>query len=74
MEFTLIDDGTMDTVVQCDKCGNAERFDSAALIGTMTDGDSIESILSHLPSDIAELNERRVATAIEWAEQDHECN
>jgi hypothetical protein len=28
-EFTLIDDGTLDTVCQCDRCGEVLRFSGA---------------------------------------------
>lgn len=32
MLFVLIDDGTLDTVVQCETCGGQVRFDSTALV------------------------------------------
>ena len=30
MQFTLIDDGTLDTVVKCDKCGYEMRYNAAS--------------------------------------------
>lgn len=30
MNFKLIDDGTLDTVLQCDECGHYERYTFAA--------------------------------------------
>lgn len=30
MTFTLLDDGTLDTVVRCDRCGREERYSDSS--------------------------------------------
>lgn len=63
--FTLADDGTLDTVVQCNRCGEQERYDSASLIPEVDeDGEDITD---------EKANEYRIRAALQWAEQDHEC-
>lgn len=33
MDFRLVDDGTLDTVLECEECGGQERFTFAAYDG-----------------------------------------
>lgn len=54
--FTLVDDGTLDTVLRCDKCGQEERF-------VLEDGEDLPEI----------DDDERIAVALEWAKQYHEC-
>ena len=63
MTFRLVDDRTLDTVVQCSECGGQERFE-----------DSGASLLPEVDIQMAATMCRlRVENAVEWAEQDHEC-
>ena len=63
MTFTLVDDGTLDTVVQCSECGGQERCE-----------DSGASLLPEVDILMAATMCRlRVENAIEWANQDHVC-
>jgi hypothetical protein len=61
--FRLVDDGTLDTVVQCTYCGGEERFDSLALLD---DDEEIDA----LGDSVDDVRRRR---AISSAEADHEC-
>lgn len=83
MSFSLTDDGTMDTVVRCDECGEEVRFnyDSSAYPEEDYSAD-VDAIMADDPSltraqaeDI--LNERRYDAFIdeccEEAAEDHEC-
>jgi len=49
MKLFLIDDGTLDSVFQCDKCGKIERYDSETL-GRGEDED-MEAILEIVSED-----------------------
>lgn len=60
--FHLIDDGTLDTVVECDYCDLQERFDSWALLPD--NADDYTSV---------ELTFMRIAGAIEQATDGHDC-
>ncbi|KKK96476.1 hypothetical protein LCGC14_2662400 [marine sediment metagenome] len=63
MTFELVDDGTLDTVVQCSKCGGQERCE-----------DSGASLLPEVDIQMAAtMCALRVGNAIVWAEQDHTC-
>ena len=45
--FTLIDSGTLDTVVECSECGCEERFASHALIEALDElleGDELDDM------------------------------
>jgi hypothetical protein len=35
MSFTLIDDGTLDTVIRCDKCGEEMRFNCLVFLSNL---------------------------------------
>lgn len=61
MGFTLIDDGTLDTVVVCDDCDKEMRFDSAVLL---------EGVYT---TDKDKLEDARITNALELAEYEHEC-
>lgn len=54
--FTLVDDGTLDTVFQCDYCGAEERTNPEPG-SDFDEGD----------------NDARLAVALEWIEDSHEC-
>lgn len=61
--FSLCDDGTLDTVLECDACGEDMRYDSTSLL----DGfDGIEG------SDAATTYRHDAAHAL--AEAEHECD
>lgn len=77
--FRLIDDGTLDTVVECGECGGWERFDidSTSLLGDQELDDQLYAGDNRHPSTsrlVSLTRARRIATAIEWAEMDHECD
>ena len=61
--FHLVDDGTLDTVVQCSDCGREERFDSHGLLPPEEEEHTLE-----------ELDAIRVTTARGLAEQEHKCS
>ena len=61
MTFTLADDGTLDTVVKCNECGQEERFNY--------DGD-----INMTPDEIEADYHEWVNGCCEGAEEDHECN
>ncbi len=67
--FSLVDDGTLDTVVECDFCGGLERFDSDALTPLAEDGyaDGGEKYT------IEEITFMRIQNAREQAYETHEC-
>lgn len=59
--FALGDDGSLDTIVVCEACGETLRFSSENLLdGTDTD-------------DAEELDVIRIETAKIWAGDDHAC-
>lgn len=58
--FSLIDDGTMDTVIRCDKCGEEIRFTAAECNSdSEEDGDTYDNF---------------VQWCIEECEDDHVCD
>lgn len=74
MAFILTDDGTMDTVVRCEHCGEEVRFNYDPT------GNNPEPRDYDTPKDIATRNEQNrwlydawVAECIEDAKGDHEC-
>lgn len=60
--FHIIDDGTLDTVVECGFCDLQERFDSVELLANLPAG-TPHGLRSHF----------RIISALAEAEQDHEC-
>ncbi len=60
MIFTLIDDGTLDTVLECSGCGREERFTFAGF----NDG---------MGADAPYTYDEFVSWAQEQAASDHEC-
>ena len=73
VEFTLIHDGTRDTVVLCNGCGQEERFDSLALLPD----DIVLSDLTgtlHRAYTTAERNTLRVESAMQQAHREHYCD
>lgn len=58
--FELLDDGTMDTVIQCSHCKEEMRFNP----GAPEDSENMNEI---------DLDDYRVSQAFEIAEEDHEC-
>lgn len=59
--FTLIDDGSLDTVVACDNCGEEIRFTSATLLeGVRSTNEKV-------------LDEARIENALALAEDEHKC-
>lgn len=60
-DFTLIDDGTLDTVVRCDNCGNETRL-------------SLDCASDYRDPDTGELTQSAFDTLIEnEVEPFHEC-
>ena len=66
--FILVDDGTLDTVIECRECGGQERFDSGSLLPAGSGRDDGGEVYTD-----DELDLMRVATAFESCEIDHEC-
>ena len=64
--FTLIDDGTLDTVVECGDCGQTKRFDSTSLL------EGVEEAKHTLL--LEERNDMRVEAALTLAADNHECS
>lgn len=52
MKLFLIDDGTLDSVFQCEKCGMIERYDSETL--GRSENEDMEAILEIVSEDHAE--------------------
>lgn len=67
--FELVDDGTLDTVVECTRCGKRHRYSSENLV----DDSEVEEYDFTDVNDVEELDELRVTRAIEDAEDSHEC-
>ncbi len=63
--FSLVDDGTLDTVVECSRCGQEIRFFSGTLVS--------DEEFDKLEPDYDALDELRITRAIEDAEWSHEC-
>jgi RNase P subunit RPR2 len=60
MTFTIIDDGTLDTVVSCDDCGEQQRFNSDELPECDLNGAHVTCY------------DDRIEQALEWAGDMHE--
>ena len=72
MEFTLIDDGALDTVVRCNDCGQKERFDSLALLPEDIVLSDLTGTMYRAYTD-AERNTLRVESALQQAQREHYC-
>ena len=74
--FTLIDDGTLDTVVECGDCGQTERFDSASLLEGNEEASmyGLNHTLEATRAHIDKRNDIRVEAALTLAADDHECS
>lgn len=61
MGFKLVDEGTLETVVECEDCGERLRY-------------TIEDIYPD-PGDLTEeeMDANRIPTAMELAREEHEC-
>jgi len=56
--FSIVDDGTLDTVLKCDNCGEELRY-------------NID--LSDVEIETEDSNEHRIQRALDLAESEHEC-
>ena len=71
--FTLIDDGTLDTVVECGDCGQTERFDSASLLEWVEEDNMLDPSLEAIRAHLKKRNDMRVEAALTLAADNHEC-